>query len=160
MDTVDPRPLNLNDSYPCPVCRHGKIQSLVLTDAFACEFCRHILSADLPQQQVQVVDGPQAITWIWNGERWRVVGRSDGEVSAFVLSTATVLIVLPAALVWLAGVIFPPLSPSTQMAFPTFWAIVTFAAHLVLVLWLVGEYYQIPFYVAIKVQLLRRRFTR
>ncbi|MBE7386215.1 MAG: hypothetical protein F6J95_033095 [Leptolyngbya sp. SIO1E4] len=158
MATQAQRSLDLNDSYPCPVCRHGTIQALVLTDAFACDFCRHILSADLKQQQVQVIDGPQAITWVWEGQRWRVAhGTRREEVSSLIVFSALVLIIVPASLVWLAGFIFPPLSPTSPITFPTLWAFLTFLAHLSLVLWLVGEYYQIPFYVATKVRLFRRR---
>ncbi|MEM9002400.1 MAG: hypothetical protein AAGE59_02615 [Cyanobacteria bacterium P01_F01_bin.86] len=155
------RPLELGDSYPCPVCRHGQISSLILTEAFACNFCRHILSVDLKQQQVQVVDSTQSITWAWNGQRWRVVhDNRSADVSGLVAFTAIVLVVLPPSLVWLAGFIFPPLSPTSQIPFSTFWALLVLVAHLSLVLWLLGEYYQIPFYIAAKVRLFHRRFSQ
>ena len=157
------RPLDLGDSYPCPVCRHGDIHSLTLTDAFACDFCRHILSADLNQQQVQVVDSTQAITWAWNGQQWRVVNANrNADVSGLVIFTAVVLVLLPASLVWLAGFIFPPVTSSTssQIPFSTIWAFLVLLAHLALVLWLIGEYYQIPFYVAAKVRVFQRRFSQ
>ncbi|NER80441.1 MAG: hypothetical protein F6K42_12865 [Leptolyngbya sp. SIO1D8] len=158
MVTKAQRPLDLGCSYPCPVCRHGDIQALVLTDAFSCDFCRHILSVDLKRQQVQVVDGPQAISWVWDGQRWRLAnGTRDQDVNGLVIIAALFLIVFPASLVWLAGFIFPPLTPSSKIAFSTIWALLTFLAHLGLVLWLVGEYYQIPFYVATKVRLFRQR---
>lgn len=155
------RPLNLGDSYPCPVCRHGTVRALVLTDAFACNFCRHILAADLHKQQVQVVDSTQAIIWSWSGQRWRVVSANrSADMSFLVVFTAAVLVLLPASLVWLSGYVFPPASPATPMPFSSMWAVLTLFAHLALVLWMVGEYYQIPFYIAVKVRLFRQQFSQ
>jgi len=153
------RPLNLDGAFPCPICRQGTIEAIVLTDAFACEFCRHILSANLADQQVQVVDSTQPLTWGWNGQRWRLVRGDDAqELSMLVYLTAVVLMVIPAGLVWLSGVLFPPLTPSSGLPFSSVWAIITFAAHLSVVLWLIGEYYQIPLYVAAKVRIARSRY--
>jgi len=154
------RPLSLNDSFPCPVCRQGNIEAIALMEAFACEFCRHILSANLPDQQVKVVDSSQPLTWLWNGTRWQLArGENEQELSALVLFTAAVLIVIPASIVWLSGALFPPLQPSA-VPFSTVWALITLAAHLSFVLWLIGEYYQIPFYVAAKIRIMRLRLPR
>jgi uncharacterized protein (DUF983 family) len=152
------RPLNLSDSFPCPVCRQGSIQAIVLTEAFACEFCRHIMSVDLQAQQVQVVDSSQPLTWLWNGEKWKLSrGKKADELSALVIITAIVLMIIPATLVWLAGTIFPPLSPSSHLSFSSIWSLLTLLAHSAFVLWLIGEYYQIPFYIAAKVRVMRLR---
>lgn len=153
------RRLELSDSYPCPVCRHGSIHALVLTDAFSCEFCRHILSADIGQQQVQLVDSLQAIAWYWDGHCWRLANRGSKDISSLVVLAASVFTVLPPSLVWIAGFIFPPLSSSSQITFPTVWALLTLLAHLSIVLWLIGEYYQVPFYVITKVRLLQRQLS-
>lgn len=160
MTITTQRLLDLNDVFPCPVCRHGQIQALVLTEAFACGFCRHILSADLPQQTVKVIDSNQAIAWIWNGHRWRLQNGASTEMSAIVLITAGVLTIVPASIVWLSGLLFPPLTSASSITFPMMWAFLTFLTHLGLVLWLVGEHYQIPFYVATKFRLLYRRPLR
>lgn len=159
MTNEAPRTLALDNSYPCPVCQLGNIEALVLTNAFSCELCQHIFSVDLAQQQVKVIDIPQAITWRWNGQNWQVANRASGEVSSFVALAASLLILVPASLVWLAGFLFPPLTPSSQLSFSTIWAIATLIAHLGLVLWLVGEYYQIPFYITTKVRLFRQRLS-
>lgn len=155
------RPLNLDEAFPCPICREGHLEAIMLTEAFACKFCRHILSANLSEQQVQVVDSSQPLTWLWNGQRWRLVrGENAPEISTLVLLTAAVLIVIPASVVWLAGELFPPLPPTAGMTFSRLWAIVTLGAHLSFVLWLVGEYYQIPLYLIAKIRILRSRLTR
>lgn len=148
----------MNEAFPCPICRQGTIEAIVLTDAFACQFCRHILSANLLEQQVQVVDSSQPLTWVWNGQSWRLVrGENAQELSALVFFIAAVLIILPAGLVWLSGALFPPLTPAEGMPFSTLWAVITFGAHLSFVLWLIGEYYQIPLYIAAKIRILRSR---
>jgi hypothetical protein len=132
------------------------MESMVLTEAFACSFCRHILAVDIGQQQVQVIDSSQALTWKWNGQRWRLAhtGRVS-EISTTVILAAIALIVFPAGLVWLSGALFPPLTPTPTITFAPIWAVLTLLSHLSLVLWLLGEYYQIPFYIATKVRLFQ-----
>lgn len=155
------RPLVLSGSYPCPICRQGQIEAIVLTDAFACRFCRHILSADLESQQVKVVDSTQPLTWSWTGQQWRLVrGEKAEELTGLVIFTAVVLTVIPASLVWLSGAIFPPLEQEAHIPFSVAWSVITFVSHLIFVLWLIGEYYQIPFYIAAKVRVLRLRMSR
>ena len=156
------RPLDLAESYPCPVCRHGKVNEMTMMEAFSCELCRHILSADLQKQQVQVVDSSQPLTWSWNGTRWQLVREENAaEISALILFTAFFLTLFPAGLVWLTGLIFPPLpSASAQISFSSFWAILTLLTHLGFVLWLLGEYYQLPFYVAAKLRVLQLQTSR
>ncbi len=151
------RPLDLSSIYPCPICRHGNIEAMVLTEAFACDFCRHILSVNLPQQEVQVLDSTQAIAWKWDGQHWRIArSGKQGDLSGLVVLTSILLIALPASLVGLAGFIFPPMNPAPRLSFANLWALLTLLAHAGLVLWLLGEYYQIPFYIATKVRLLRQ----
>ena len=155
------RTLNLDDSYPCPICRQGSIQAIVLTEAFSCEFCRHIMSVDISTQQVQVVDSSQPLTWVWNGQRWQLSrGEKANELSALVIGTAIALTIIPASLVWLSGAIFPPLEAGAKIPFSTVWSLITLLAHTTFVIWLIGEYYQIPFYIATKVRVLRLRTSQ
>lgn len=152
------RPLSLTDSFPCPMCRQGKIEAMVLTEAFACQFCRHILSVDLSTQRVKVVDSSQPLVWQWNGQRWQLIrGDNAQALSALVLVTAGLLVIMPAGIVWLSGQIFPPLEQASTVPFSTVWALITLVAHLSFVLWLIGEYYQIPLYIAAKIRVLRLR---
>ncbi len=153
-----PPRLDLGQVYPCPVCRQGTLEALPLMDAFSCRFCRHILAANLNQQQVQIVDSSQPLTWQWERERWHLVrGKAAGAMSLMVGVMACGLITLPAALVWLSGWVFPPLQPASSLSFSELWAILTLCVHGLLVAWLVGEYYQIPFYLIVKMRLLRSR---
>ena len=42
---IEWRDLNYQDTYICPVCRHGQIAALTLMDAFACDFAATSLLA-------------------------------------------------------------------------------------------------------------------
>jgi hypothetical protein len=78
-------------------------------------------------------------------------------MSIAIILVATILILLPAGLIALTGILFPPLKPSSPLSFSMLWALITLIAHLMLVLWLLGEYYQVPFYLSVKMRLLYRR---
>lgn len=153
------RSLSLQDTYLCPVCRHGQIAELTLMDAFACNFCRHIFTANLAAQTVQVVDSAQALSWRWNGRSWQSTHRDDPSLTAIVWFASIVLVVLPAGLVWLMSYIFPPLPGSLWAWFPSVWLGATFGVHLLMVSWLLAEHYQLPIYIASRVR-LREWFGR
>ncbi|HEY9645238.1 MAG TPA: DUF2396 family protein, partial [Chroococcidiopsis sp.] len=104
------RSLSYDESYLCPICRHGQISSLVLMDAFACNFCRHIFTANLAEQTVQVVDSSQPMSWRWNGRTWRFAHQPDDlNLTVMIWLIGAVLVMLPSALVWLSAYTFPPL---------------------------------------------------
>lgn len=147
------RHLTYQESYLCPICRHGQISALALMDAFACNFCRHIFTANLPNQTVQVVDSSQPLTWRWNGRHWQSTHRDDPSLTAVVWFASIVLVMLPAAIVWLMSYLFPPLPGSLWSWFPSVWLGCTFGVHLLMVSWLLAEHYQIPIYVASRVRL-------
>jgi hypothetical protein len=130
---------------------------LVLTEAFACNFCRHILTADLLNQRVQVVDSNQPLVWQWTGQRWRSCHQPAAALTPLVWITAGLLLFAPAGLVAGASYLFPPLDPTPGWSFGAVWAIATLALHLLLVLWLLAEHYQLPLYVATKVRIQRQR---
>ncbi len=145
--------LSYQDSYICPVCRHGQISALTLMDAFACNFCRHIFTANLANQTVQVVDSSQPLSWRWNGRGWQSTHRDDPSLTAVVWFASIVLVLLPAGIVWLTSYLFPPLPGSLWDWFPNVWLGCTFGVHLLMVSWLLAEHYQIPIYVASRVRL-------
>ncbi|XQQ06338.1 MAG: hypothetical protein EDM05_69180 [Leptolyngbya sp. IPPAS B-1204] len=147
------RSLSLQDSYICPVCRHGQISALTLMDAFACNFCRHIFTANLQNQTVQVVDSSQPLTWRWTGRNWQSTYRDDPSLTAVVWFASIVLVLLPASIVWLMAFLFPPLPGSVLSWFPSVWLGCTFGIHLLMVGWLLAEHYQLPIYIASRVRL-------
>jgi len=151
----DSTSLNYQDSYTCPVCRHGQISAMTLMDAFACSFCRHIFTANLPTQSIQVVDSSQSMSWRWNGRKWQSVYQDAPSLTLIVWLIGTLLGVLPGSIVWLSSVLFPPLPTSTWSRFPQIWVVCTFGIHLLMVSWLLVEHYQLPLYVATRIRVLQ-----
>lgn len=147
--------LNYHDTYTCPVCRHGELSVLNLTDAFACSFCRHIFTANLETQSLQMLDGVQPMVWFWTGQRWRQSGRPDGHVAVIVWSFALAIACLPALLVIASNYMFPPIDSGGVSQFSVIWTVATLLAHAGIVLWLIAEHYQWPWYVTTKIRLNR-----
>ncbi|MBT9313044.1 hypothetical protein IXB28_12560 [Leptothoe kymatousa TAU-MAC 1615] len=154
-DDITLRALNYHDTYTCPVCGHGELSVLTLTDAFACGFCRHIFAADLNAQSVQMIDSVQPMVWFWTGKRWQHQRRSDGNVTVVVWSFALAIACLPALLVMLSNYMFPPIDSGGIHQFSIIWTVATLLAHAGIVLWLIAEHYQWPWYVTAKIKLSR-----
>lgn len=149
--------LSYQETYICPVCRHGQIATLTLMDAFACNFCRHIFTANLQDQSVQVVDSSEPMAWRWNGRTWRFAYQDDFNLTFVIWAVGVALVVLPPGLVWLSSHTFPPLEGSAGSWFPPVWVGLAFTFHFLLVVWLISEHYQFPIYVALKVRLRQLR---
>jgi len=147
------RPLTYQETYLCPVCRHGQITAIALMDAFACDFCRHIFTANLTEQSLRVEDSAQPMTWRWNGHRWKPLRQVEVELVAVLWGVGAALVFLPPTLVWLSSHTFPPLPGSAWAQFPTVWVGLTFLLHFTFVAWLLVEHYQVPLYVMTKVRL-------
>ncbi|MGG6295816.1 hypothetical protein ACQ4M4_15615 [Leptolyngbya sp. AN02str] len=159
--TPDYRPLSLDGSYLCPICRHGDIASLVLMDAFACNFCRHMFSTNLESQTVEVVDSSQPISWWWNGRTWQSTRWEDQRVQSVLWLMGGAIVLLPPLIVGLSVYAFPPLPNSPLSWFPVVWVLGTFVIHLLMMGWLMAEHYQFPWYVSMKIRLrsLMERFN-
>ena len=153
------RPLDLNDTYLCPMCRHGELSALALMEAYSCNFCRHIFTANLREQTLQVADSSQRLAWRWDGRQWRSARQGPWDTTILLFGVGITLTVLPTALVLLSGYMFPPLPGSRGAWLPLAWAGLTFCFHLGLVAWLVAEHCQFPLYVTSKVR-LQQYFSR
>ena len=151
--SAERRSLNYQETYLCPVCRHGQISALTLMDAFACDFCRHIFTANLQEQSVHVEDSSQPMTWRWTGRSWQAANQIDMDLTIVIWLVGVALVVLPPSLVWLSSHTFPPMAGSSWYWFPTVWVSLAFFSHFSFVAWLLAEHYQVPFYVAFKVRL-------
>ena len=157
---TEPAALSYQESYICPVCRHGHISGLTLMDAFACDFCRHIFTANLIAQSVQVVDSSQPMSWRWNGQNWQSAYRDSSSLSVVVWLMSATLITLPASIVWLPTRLFPPLSGSTLSWFPQVWIGCVFGVHFLIASWLLAEHYQLPLYIAARIRVQRQIWQR
>ncbi|NES83662.1 MAG: hypothetical protein F6K10_20870 [Moorea sp. SIO2B7] len=147
---------NSKDVYPCPVCRHGKIEPLTLMEAFACNFCNHIFTANLEQQLLKMADSQFPLTWCWNGRTWRGLQREGVNLGWGYGVAAIAFVLLPPSLVGLSAYLFPPLPGSRLFWLPTFWIGLTFLCHLACLGWLVVEYYQFPVWMYLGA--MRRQF--
>ncbi|OKH35240.1 hypothetical protein NIES2119_20935 [[Phormidium ambiguum] IAM M-71] len=150
---LESRKLNFQDSYSCPVCRYGHISVLTLTEAFACDFCRHIFTANLEEQVLIMADSTPPMAWRWNGKNWKIAHQKDLELSFVVWLLGIALVVFPTLIVGVSSYIFPPEEGSYQSSFPIFWLFLTFFSHLTLVIWLLAESFQLPFYTYLKVKI-------
>lgn len=158
--SAERRSLNYQETYVCPVCRHGQIGAIVMMDAFSCNFCRHIFTANLRDQTVRVEDSSQPMTWRWNGRNWQAANGVNVDLTISIWLVGAVLVLLPPSLIWLSSHTFPPLEGSAWSWVPSVWIAATFLIHFSLVAWLLLEHYQVPFYVMWKIRLqdlLRRR---
>lgn len=152
---LNSRLLREDETYRCPICRHGELAQFTLMEAFACNFCRHIFIPNFSAQTIQVVDSAQPITWRWTGTQWRMANQGEIDLTVLLWIIGAVLLVLPGSLVALAAYLFPPLPNSSGAWFPSVWIGVTFFVHLLMVLWLLAEYYQVPLYVTSRIRLRR-----
>lgn len=155
-----PAQLRYEGRYRCPVCYYGELTGMTLMDSFGCSFCRHIFTADLQTQILRLADGSQALSWRWDGKRWRSSQIADTNLGLTLISLGTALVVLPTALVALAVYLFPPLPDTPGAWIPLTWIGLTGLSHLAMVLWLAGEAYQFSLYRTLQVQLARLRTMR
>lgn len=149
----DRRNLDYQQTYVCPICRHGQISAIALMDAFSCNFCRHIFTANLSDQLVRVEDSSQPMTWRWNGRNWQAANPINVDLTITIWLVGALLVLLPPGLIWLSSHTFPPMRGSGWYWFPTVWIGLTFSFHFLFVAWLLVEHYQVPVYVAFKIRL-------
>jgi hypothetical protein len=150
---TEKRSLSAQETYICPVCRHGQISSLALMDAFACNFCRHIFTINLQDQLIRVEDSSQPMTWRWNGRTWQSANQLDADLTIVIWLVGVALVILPPGLIWLSSHTFPPMRGSVWYWFPSVWVGLSFLLHFLFVAWLLVEHYQFSFYIACRVRL-------
>lgn len=146
------------NSYPCPVCRCGEISELALMEAFACNFCQHIFTLNHEQGTLKMADREPPLSWRWNGQKWYGAHLQGVELGLIYWIGAITLIILPTTIIGLSAYAFPPLPGSRLSWFPFVWTGVTFAAHSLIVIWLILEFYQFPFFAYLRA--LSRYYTR
>jgi hypothetical protein len=146
---------NLQDTFPCPICRKGQVQSMVMMETLSCSFCRHIFSADLSQQILRVEDTIPKSTWAWNGDRWTSRNLADVDLTLLVWFTSIFITVIPASLLGLSAYIFPPIGGLQWDSFSVVWSGLTLGSHALIAAWLLVEHYQLPGYVAAKITIQR-----
>jgi hypothetical protein len=151
--------LTRQDSYICPICRHGKLNDMVMMDTLCCSFCRHIFSVNfnvkLEQQILQVEDRIPQTVWRWQGDRWISLHPVNVDLSILVWMTSVFLVAIPSGVIWLSAYVFPPIGGLMWNSFPIVWGDVTFSIHFLIAAWLLVEHYQLPNYVAARIAIDR-----
>lgn len=75
---MKPEKIDLQVEYPCPRCKRGRLQAIVLTEAFGCDRCSQIfgLSPDNLVIEQLSTSYPYKKAWQWTGMHWRDQSRS------------------------------------------------------------------------------------
>ena len=137
-------------TYPCPVCRHGKIDEMPLMDTFACNFCQHIFTTNYNKQLLKMADSQLPLTWYWNGKIWKGIHQEGAEVGWAYAVFGACFVLIPTIIIGMGVYFFPPINGSLLSWLPFFWTTLTFFAHLLCIVWLIIEYYQFPIFLYIK----------
>lgn len=131
-------------TYPCPVCLWGQIKPMPLMEAVACEFCQHIFTVDLETEVLRMADREPPLSWHWGGKGWTGAHLAGVEFTWLYGVAALAFLVLPTGIVGLGAYVFPPIPGSPLDWVPSLWVYLVFGSHLLILLWLVGEFYQFP----------------
>jgi hypothetical protein len=148
-------PLTLQDSYLCPICRHGQLNPMVMMETFSCGFCRHIFSVNLTEQVLRVEDRVPHSAWRWNNDRWSALNLINVNLSMIVWMTSVFLVTVPSGVIWLSAYVFPPIGGLTWNSFSIVWGEIVFSVHFLIAAWLLVEHYQLPSYVAARIAIDR-----
>lgn len=70
---MKPERIDLQEQYPCPRCKRGKLQAILLTEAFGCDRCQQIFGLSEDHQTIEQLSTsyPYTKTWQWVSEGWR-----------------------------------------------------------------------------------------
>jgi hypothetical protein len=73
--THKPHKIDLNQDYPCPCRRRGRLVPITLTAAFGCNRCQQIFEVDEHGQTLEKISTPYPKQlWRWSGHQWVTVG--------------------------------------------------------------------------------------
>lgn len=102
--------LDLNNEYPCPCPKQGRLSPIFLTEAFGCDRCQQIFAVeDNGQLLEQLSSGyPYKRGWRWTGQRWVAV--HQGRTTTYLPVLMGMLLVL--LVVWLPIALHSPASLS------------------------------------------------
>ncbi|MEL6490361.1 MAG: hypothetical protein AAFV85_22865 [Cyanobacteria bacterium J06634_6] len=64
--------LDLEQSYPCPACKHGSLIPITLTEAWGCDRCKQLFERTSEPDTVTKLSSPypHQKTWQWTGKHW------------------------------------------------------------------------------------------
>lgn len=135
---------NFQGVYPCPVCRVGKIANMPLMEAMSCDFCQQIFTANLEKQLLKMTSRQPPLVWYWNGKNWTEAQLEGVELVWGYWLAAAIFVLFPTSLIGLVAYLFPPTPGSPLYWLPYAWTGLTFFSHLLIIIWLFIEIYQVP----------------
>lgn len=68
--------IDLNDEYPCPCRRKGRLLPIILTEAMGCDRCQQIFVVTETGKEIEQLSSvyPYKRRWRWTGKRWVING--------------------------------------------------------------------------------------
>ena len=91
-ETKNHQVLDLEQSYPCPICRQGTLEPITLTEAWGCDRCRQIFERGADTHTIGKLSTPyhRQRRWHWNGKQWMLVSQHE-KPRAFNAAAAAIL---------------------------------------------------------------------
>ncbi len=88
--------IDLNNEYPCPCRRRGRLLPIVLTEALGCDRCQQIFVVDEKDQVIEQLSSsyPYKRTWRWTGYRWLPAHRGFGDGYLGVASSISLVLLM------------------------------------------------------------------
>lgn len=64
--------IDLNEEYPCPCRRKGRLLPIILTEAMGCDRCQQIFVVTDTGKEIEQLSSvyPYKRRWRWNGKSW------------------------------------------------------------------------------------------
>ncbi|MBD1839454.1 hypothetical protein H6F78_06410 [Coleofasciculus sp. FACHB-64] len=102
--------IDLNNDYPCPCRRRGRLVPITLTEAFGCDRCQQIFVVEESGYAIEQLSTsyPYKRSWRWTGHRWSTAHPGLGD-SYLPVSLGIIAVVLIAGLC--LAQISPPAPP-------------------------------------------------
>ncbi len=94
-----PQKIDLNNDYPCPCRRKGRLLPIILTEAFGCDRCQQIFVVEENTQVLEQLAShyPYKRGWRWNGKKWVAIHSGWGE-SYLPIALGIIIVLL---IIWL-----------------------------------------------------------
>ncbi|MBD2744268.1 hypothetical protein [Coleofasciculus sp. FACHB-1120] len=88
--------IDLNNDYPCPCRRRGRLIPITLTEAFGCDRCQQIFVVEENGFAIEQLSTsyPYKRSWRWTGHRWSTAhpGLGDSYLPVSLLIISVLLI--------------------------------------------------------------------
>ena len=90
--------IDLNQVYPCPSCRRGKLNVIALTEALGCNRCQQIFVLEDKNRALEQLSTtyPYKRSWYWMGRGWvkARVRRSSRSLLIVLVSIIGILLII------------------------------------------------------------------